>query len=196
MVRASPVPKERGTQIQSLSPEVWACELPSKRFFCKRLLLLAKMLPGVREKRVNYKVSKANIKPKVSTPRTSHQVGSPMTAARSWKVVPRHALHQPPNGDSHRTPKPAFSLLLGANLEPHPEFSEERERERSPAAGPRDPQPRPGSPPRAPRAAPAGRQRPASSCTIKSRRSARRRDPRAAIARPPADGCLADYSGP
>lgn len=86
------------------------------------------------EKRVDsIKSQKASIKPKVSTPRTNHQVGSQKTAARSWKVVPRHALHQPPNGDSHRTPKPAFSLHLGANLEPNPECPEEREMERSPA---------------------------------------------------------------
>lgn len=121
-----------------------------------------------------------------------------MTAASSRKVVPRHALHQPPNGDSHRTPKRAFSLHLGANLKPHPEFPEERGTERSPAARPRAPQPRPSSPPRVPRAAPVGRQRPASSCTIKSRRSARRRDPRTAIARPPtaASRITPDPEGP
>lgn len=154
-------------------------------FLQQKFASSSKDASGVREETVGSKVSKVSIKPKVSTPRTSHQVGSPTTVASSWKVIPRHALHQPPNGDSHATPKPAFSLHLGANLEPHRNFSEEREPERSPAARPRDSQPRPGSPPRATRAAPAGRQRPASSCTIKSRRSARRRDPRAAIARPP-----------
>lgn len=147
----------------------------------------------MRWERVDYIVSKASIKPRVSTPWTSDEVGSPRAARQALrrKLFRGTPYTSRPSDASRRTPKLAFSLhldeqswALSWNLTPN-----SQKKGKGSGAPLRDPAAPPGlTSPRAPR---SPRRPPAPGQQLHHQEQAQRAPPRPPRRhRPPADGCL------